>query len=251
MFPWDISTVLSRQKAWLNWTKRRHLYMKIKSQGQVCGSPARWSTAPCITDLAVRLADALPHAPWMWKSGLSRHCPMHRGCGSLACRDTAPCTVDVEVWLVETLPHAPWMWKSGLSRHCPMHRGCGSPARWGTAACTMDVEVRLTEALPHAPWMWKSGLLRHYPMGPSPWVWQSGSLRHCPMWQSGSLRICPMYHECGIPVLWALSDDHLSDPDIVLRGANRPISQIPRCISQISHNAPFGNRNVYTCAHFC
>ena len=32
---------------------------------------------------------------------------------------------------------------------------------------------------------------------------------------------------------------------------NRPISQIPECICAISHNAPFCNRNVHTCAHFC
>ena len=32
---------------------------------------------------------------------------------------------------------------------------------------------------------------------------------------------------------------------------NRPISQIPQCIKQISHNAPFCNRNVHTRAHFC
>ena len=31
---------------------------------------------------------------------------------------------------------------------------------------------------------------------------------------------------------------------------NRPISQIPKCIRQISHNAPFCNRNVHRCAHF-
>ena len=34
-------------------------------------------------------------------------------------------------------------------------------------------------------------------------------------------------------------------------GPNRPISQMPQCIRQISHNAPFCNRNVHTCAHFC
>ena len=31
----------------------------------------------------------------------------------------------------------------------------------------------------------------------------------------------------------------------------RAISQIPQCIRQISHNAPFCNRNVHMCAHFC
>ena len=33
--------------------------------------------------------------------------------------------------------------------------------------------------------------------------------------------------------------------------SNRPISQIPQCIRLISHNAPFCNRNVHTCAHCC
>ena len=33
--------------------------------------------------------------------------------------------------------------------------------------------------------------------------------------------------------------------------ANRPISPIPQCIRKISHNAPFCNRNVHICAHFC
>ena len=32
---------------------------------------------------------------------------------------------------------------------------------------------------------------------------------------------------------------------------NWPNSQIPQCTSPISHNAPFCNRNVHTCAHFC
>ena len=32
---------------------------------------------------------------------------------------------------------------------------------------------------------------------------------------------------------------------------NRPVSQIPQCTSPISHNAPFCNRNVHICAHFC
>ena len=38
---------------------------------------------------------------------------------------------------------------------------------------------------------------------------------------------------------------------LIENNRNRPISQIPQCISQISHNAPFCNRNVHTCAHFC
>ena len=29
------------------------------------------------------------------------------------------------------------------------------------------------------------------------------------------------------------------------------VSQIPQCIRQISHNAPFCKRNVHKCAHFC
>ena len=31
----------------------------------------------------------------------------------------------------------------------------------------------------------------------------------------------------------------------------RPFSLFPQCIRQISHNAPFCNRNVHACAHFC
>ena len=34
-----------------------------------------------------------------------------------------------------------------------------------------------------------------------------------------------------------------------IRGPHIPISQIPQCIRQISHNAPFCNRNIS--AHFC
>ena len=41
------------------------------------------------------------------------------------------------------------------------------------------------------------------------------------------------------------------DSTIPGRSVNRPISQIPECIRQISHNATFCNRNVHTCAHFC
>ena len=33
--------------------------------------------------------------------------------------------------------------------------------------------------------------------------------------------------------------------------SHRPISQIPQCIIQVSHNAPFCNRNVHRYAHFC
>ena len=32
---------------------------------------------------------------------------------------------------------------------------------------------------------------------------------------------------------------------------NRSDAQIPQCTSFMSHNAPFCNRNVHTCAHFC
>ena len=32
---------------------------------------------------------------------------------------------------------------------------------------------------------------------------------------------------------------------------NEPISQIQQRIRQMSHNTPFCNRNVHTCAHFC
>ena len=34
-------------------------------------------------------------------------------------------------------------------------------------------------------------------------------------------------------------------------GSNRTISQISQCTKRISHYAPFCNRNVHTCAHFC
>ena len=33
--------------------------------------------------------------------------------------------------------------------------------------------------------------------------------------------------------------------------SNRPVAQIPKCTSPISHNAPFCSRNVHMCAHFC
>ena len=32
---------------------------------------------------------------------------------------------------------------------------------------------------------------------------------------------------------------------------NRPVAYIPQRASPISHNAPFCNRNVHTCAHLC
>ena len=38
---------------------------------------------------------------------------------------------------------------------------------------------------------------------------------------------------------------------IALFVLKRPVAQIPQCTSSISHNAPFCNRNVYMCAHFC
>ena len=31
----------------------------------------------------------------------------------------------------------------------------------------------------------------------------------------------------------------------------RPVVQIPQCIIQILHNAPFSDKNVHLCAHFC
>ena len=33
--------------------------------------------------------------------------------------------------------------------------------------------------------------------------------------------------------------------------SNRSVAQIPQCTSLMSHNAPFCNRNVHMCAHFC
>ena len=41
------------------------------------------------------------------------------------------------------------------------------------------------------------------------------------------------------------------EPDSLSPERNKPISQIPRFTRQISRNAPFCNRNVHTCAHFC
>ena len=32
---------------------------------------------------------------------------------------------------------------------------------------------------------------------------------------------------------------------------NRPLVQIPQCTSPVSYSAPFCNRNVHICAHFC
>ena len=41
-------------------------------------------------------------------------------------------------------------------------------------------------------------------------------------------------------------------PDQVrARYHDRPISRIPQCIRQISHNVSFSDRNADTCAHFC
>ena len=37
----------------------------------------------------------------------------------------------------------------------------------------------------------------------------------------------------------------------VVSSYNRPVAQIPQCTTAISHNAPFCNRNVHVCAHFC
>ena len=41
--------------------------------------------------------------------------------------------------------------------------------------------------------------------------------------------------------------------NIVEYSSNRPISQVPQCIDQISHNAPFCNINVHTksCIVWC
>ena len=38
---------------------------------------------------------------------------------------------------------------------------------------------------------------------------------------------------------------------VAIGNVSRPISQIPQRIKQMSHNAPFCNRTVHTCAHFC
>ena len=40
---------------------------------------------------------------------------------------------------------------------------------------------------------------------------------------------------------WQWKDSYLKN------GSKRPISQIPQCMRQMSHNAPFCNRNVHTC----
>ena len=52
-----------------------------------------------------------------------------------------------------------------------------------------------------------------------------------------------LWHVITCPYPWYLL--------LALTSLNRPISQIPKCIRQISHNATFCNRNVHTCAHFC
>ena len=46
-------------------------------------------------------------------------------------------------------------------------------------------------------------------------------------------------------------DHEFEDCFYALHYFNRPISQIPKCICAISHNATFCNRNVHMCAHFC
>ena len=52
-------------------------------------------------------------------------------------------------------------------------------------------------------------------------------------------------------VLWPRVVYHQYSSGLLHRWYCRPISQIPQCISVISHNAPFCNRNVHTCGHFC
>ena len=46
---------------------------------------------------------------------------------------------------------------------------------------------------------------------------------------------------------WDNEGDTLSFSQVI----HRPFAQIPQCTSPISHNAPFCNRNVHMCAHFC
>ena len=53
-------------------------------------------------------------------------------------------------------------------------------------------------------------------------------------WDKGSHSVC-------IVRIWEKMDHR----------ANRPVAQIPQYTSIISHNAPFCNRNMHICAHFC
>ena len=70
-------------------------------------------------------------------------------------------------------------------------------------------------------------------------------------WRQTLLRTTERWNH-NVPILSHISHRQDSNPEVFNGGEwNRPISQVPECIRQISHNASFCNRNVHTCAHFC
>ena len=63
-----------------------------------------------------------------------------------------------------------------------------------------------------------------------------------------TVKICAYFLKCTVIAAYCWN---IVVPIWIPDYYNRPISQIPQCIRQIPHNAPFCNRNVHMCAHFC
>ena len=59
-----------------------------------------------------------------------------------------------------------------------------------------------------------------------------------------SIRNCNFFRNC----MWNLDRIFRF---LVIPCGNISLAEIPQCIRQISHNAPFCNRNVHMCEHFC
>ena len=74
------------------------------------------------------------------------------------------------------------------------------------------------------------------------------------MWIWSSFNVCDLFTcDPSMVIWWIKWSKSWSAIDDVMKSlsVSRPTVQIPQCIRQISHNVPFCNRNVHTCAHFC
>ena len=61
-----------------------------------------------------------------------------------------------------------------------------------------------------------------------------------------------LMHKCATRPQWVNPNFLVTARELIhTQHGNRAVAQFPQCISPICYNAPFCNRNVHMCAHFC
>ena len=98
-------------------------------------------------------------------------------------------------------------------------------------------------------WLYKCRQRRKSENHDNFWIWVKQTTCPCRLTNSGRYRL--IY---DVMLRWWLnvvrnSKGHRCYGIILYQ--YRPVAQIPQCISHISHNASFCNKNVHTRSHFC